>query len=128
MDDIIIQEPGVRKLLDALNPRKASGPDSISARIMKDIAESLAPLLTLIFQQSLQGGRVPDDWRHANVTAIFKKGSRQDPANYRPVFLTSLCSKVLEHVIVNHILKNLNNHNILHDCQHGFRARRSCET
>ncbi|MCG8046535.1 MAG: reverse transcriptase family protein, partial [Candidatus Thiodiazotropha endolucinida] len=128
MEDIDIQEQGVKKLLDGLNPRKASGPDNISARILKDCSASLTPILTLIFRQSLHEGRVPDDWRHAYVTAIFKKGSRQDPANYRPVSLTSLCCKLLEHIIVSNTLKHLDRHNALHDSQHGFRARRSCET
>ena len=116
------------KLLKNLNPRKASGPDNISARILKDCAEDLAPIITLILQRSISEGRVPHDWRQANVTAIYKKGARQDPANYRPVSLTSLCCKLLEHVIVSQTLKHLDKHAILHDCQHGFRARRSCET
>ena len=68
---------------------------------------------------------MPEDWRHANVTAIFKKGTRHDAANYRPV---SLCCKLLEHVIVSETVKHLERHNILNDCQHGFRAKRSSET
>ena len=71
---------------------------------------------------------MPEDWRHANVTAIFKKGTRHDAANYRPVSLTSLCCKLLEHVIVSKTVKHLERHNILNDCQHGFRAKRSCVT
>ena len=71
---------------------------------------------------------MPEDWRHANVTAIFKKGTRHDAANYRPVSLTSLCCKLLEHVIVSKTAMHLERHNILNDCQHGFRAKRSCET
>ncbi|MCG8047725.1 MAG: reverse transcriptase family protein, partial [Candidatus Thiodiazotropha endolucinida] len=128
MEDIHIQEQGVRKLLECINPSKSCGPDNISARILKECSDSIAPLLTLIFQQSLTEGRVPDDWRHANVTAIFKKGSRQDPANYRPVSLTSLCCKLLEHVVVSNTNRHLKEHSILHDCQHGFRSKRSCET
>ena len=64
----------------------------------------------------------PDDWEHANVTAICKKGARHDAANYRPVSLTSLCCKLLEHVIVSNMVKDLEKHDILNDCQHGFRA------
>ena len=81
-----------------------------------------------IFNKSLQTGIVPDDWKTANVSAIFKKGQRYDPANYRPVSLTCLCCKILEHVIVSNVLKHLDCYKILIDCQHGFRARRSCET
>ena len=71
---------------------------------------------------------MPEDWRHANVTAIYKKGTRHDAANYRPESLTSLCCKLLEHVIVSKTVKHLERYNILNDCQHGFRANRSCET
>jgi ribosomal protein L34 len=71
---------------------------------------------------------IPNDWRTANVTAIFKKGERYKASNYRPVSLTSLCCKVQEHIIVSSILKHLDAHQILTGCQHGFRARRSCET
>ena len=50
---------------------------------------------------------MPEDWGHANVTAIFKKVTRHDAANYRPLSLTSLCCKLLEHVIVSKTVKHL---------------------
>ena len=128
MPDIEIGRDGVLKLLKKINPNKASGPDMIPARILKDLAEELAPFLTEIFQRSLADGEVPMDWRSANVTAIFKKGDRFKASNYRPVSLTSLCCKLQEHIIVSNTMKHLEHHKILTDCQHGFRARRSCET
>jgi hypothetical protein len=64
------------KLLQKLNPQKACGPDQIPARILRDLADVIAPPLTLIFQKSLDEGNIPNDWRTANVTAIFKKGER----------------------------------------------------
>ena len=118
MEDIEIDEAGIRKLLQKTNQRKATGPDCIPARILKDCTSELAPILTVMFK-SLQVGRVPEDWRHANVTSIFKKGTRHDAANYRPL---SLCCKLLEHV------KHLTRYNIINDCQHGFTAKRSCDT
>ena len=128
MPDIEISREGVLKLLKKINPNKASGPDMIPARILKDLAEELAPILTEIFRRTLVDGEVPVDWRSANVTAIFKKGDRFKASNYRPVSLTSLCCKLQEHIIVSSTLKHLEHHKILTDCQHGFRARRSCET
>jgi hypothetical protein len=68
------------------------------------LADVIAPPLTLIFQKSLDEGNIPNDWRTANVTAIFKKGERYKASNYRPVSLTSLCCKVQEHIIVSSIL------------------------
>ena len=128
MEEITVTEHGVRKLLLKINPRKACGPDMISARILKDLAVELAPLLTAIYQKSFDCGEVPEDWRSANITPVFKKGDRFKASNYRPVSLTSPCCKIQEHIITSNILKHLEDNSILTDCQHGFWARRSCET
>ena len=128
MKDITVNEKGVRKLFQKSNPQKVSGPDMIPARLLRECAGDLAPILALIFNKSLQSGTVPDDWKTANVSAVFKKGQRYDPANYRPVSLTCLCCKMLEHIIVGNVMKHADTNNILTDCQHGFRARWSCET
>ena len=128
MEDFSVTEEGVEKLLQRSNPHKASGPDMIPARLLKECSKDLVPILTTIFNKSLQTGRVPNDWKKANVSAIFKKGQRYDPANYRPVSLTCLCCKLLEHVVVSNIRKHVDKEKILTDCQHGFRARSSCET
>ena len=84
--------------------------------------------MTLIFQASLQQGEVPDDWKQANVAPIFKKGDRSTAANYRPISLTSVCSKILEHIIHSQIMRHLDIHQIQSDQQHGFRKKRSCES
>ena len=128
MPDITITTEGIYKLLQKCNPCKAYGPDKIPARMLKECALELAPLLCTIYEVSITSGTVPKDWNHANVTAIFKKGSRYDASNYRPVSLTCLCCKFLEHIIVSNTLKHLDTYKILTNCQHGFRARRSCET
>jgi len=76
----------------------------------------------------LDTGQVPTDWKQANIVPIFKKGDRSLPANYRPVSLTSITCKVLEHVIHSSIMSHFDEHQILSDTQHGFRKRRSCES
>ena len=120
----------VIKLLRRLNLRKACGLDLLQTRILKDLADEIAPLLTTVFQVSFRDGQVPKDWKTANVSAIFKKGDKFKASNYCPlvITLTSLCCKIQEHIITSNILKHLEEHNIQTDCQHGFRARRSCET
>ena len=119
---------GVAKLRQKLNPAKATGPDLLPARVLKELASEISPYLTAIFQGSFDTGYVPKDWRKANVTAIFKKGEKFKASNYRPVSLTSICCKIQEHVKTSNVLNYLDVHNILTDCQHGFRARRSSET
>lgn len=88
----------------------------------------LAPILTSIFSQSISTGEIPEDWAAAWITPVFKKGPRSDPANYRPVSLTCISCKLLEHILCTHIRSHLDRHNILTPCNHGFRSRHSCET
>ena len=128
MPHIDISEIGIVKLLKNLNVSKAQGPDKLSPRIHKELAEELGKPLMYIFDKSITTGTVPADWRNANINPIFKKGDTATAGNYRPVSLTSVCSKLLEHIKVKHIIKHLELYDILTDCQHGFRSRRSCET
>ena len=128
MNDIIVTEQGVKKLLRDLNPHKACGPDGITSRVLKELAEELAPGLTTLFQSSLASGIVPEEWRHALVTPIYKKGEHYNPANYRPVSLTCIVCKLLEHIVVSSVMQHFEKNNILTDNQHGFRKARSCET
>ena len=128
MDNIEISERGIEKLLAGLNPAKATGPDGIPPRVLKELSSELAPILSMIFRYSLQSGQVPTDWRHALVTPIYKKGEHYDPINYRPVSLTSIPCKLLEHVIVSNLMKHFEDNDLLSKRQHGFRRGRSCET
>ena len=68
-------------MLLRLKPHKAPGPDNISPKILKELAHSIAPILTTIFRKSLETGVVPEDWKCANVSPIYKKGSRYNPEN-----------------------------------------------
>ena len=115
------------KLLKELRLQKALGPDSITATILKTCAEQVATLLQLIIQKSLDTGELPLDWQKASVTPIFKTGSRSDPANYRPVSLTSIHCRMLEHIVHTNIMRHLEKYKVLNDEQHGFRRGRSCE-
>ena len=128
MQPITFTEPGVYKQLKSLDPSKAKGPDNIPTKILKETAEECAPILTKLFNLSYQSGIIPDDWKDANVHAVFKKGSKVKPANYRPVSLTSVCCKIIEHIIHSSVMKFLQQNKILVKFQHGFRAGHSCET
>ena len=89
---------------------------------------AIAPILQLIYQRSLDSGKLPSIWKEANVSPIFKKGDKSDPANYCPISLTCVLCKVLEHVVTSSISRHFTEQNILFDLQHGFREKRSCET
>ena len=127
ISNIDITVNGVRNLLDKCDVNKSPGPDNIHGTFLKHTASEIAPLLTHLFQQSLDTGTVPTSWKQANVTPIFKKGDKLDPRNYRPVSLTSLVCKTLEHILTSQIMKYLEANSILTDVQYGFRSKRSCE-
>ena len=76
MGDITVDMKGVSKLLDGLNIHKAPGPDSLNARMLKKCSNVIAPILALIFNESLVRDHVPDEWRQANVSPVFKKGEK----------------------------------------------------
>ena len=111
---------GVTKLLNGINPKKAQGPDEIPCRILKEIDNELTPAVTAIFNQSLETGELPLVWTEAIVTPIYKKGDRNLPENYRPISLTCVCCKLLEHIICTHIRHHLDTQNILSKLQHGL--------
>jgi hypothetical protein len=71
MEPITITTPGVQKMLQNLQPHKATGPDRIPSGLLKELARELAPALTYIYQTSLNAGIVPDDWKIAHVVPIF---------------------------------------------------------
>ena len=73
-------------------------------------------------------GKLPDDWVEANVAPVFKKGDRHFPANYRPISLTCVCTKLLEHIICKQIMSHFSKNKILTHVQHGFRSKHSCES
>ena len=128
MSRINVTRNGVELLLKKLNPKKAVGPDRVPTCILKDHADIMSCILQVIYQKSLDTGNVPKDWKCANVIPIHKKECRNTPSNYRPVSLTSVSCKVLEHIVFSSVMKHLDKHKILRQFQHGFRQHHSCET
>ena len=97
MEDITVSCKGVVKLVKNLKPHKAAGPDDIPLMLLREAADEIAPAITLLFQASLNQGNTPSTWRKALVVPIFKKGSKSDASNYRPISLTSILCKLCEH-------------------------------
>ena len=74
MPEIIISINGVKKLLGKINPHKASGPDMVSARFLREVATQISPALTLLFNASILQSIIPTDWKDALINPIYKKG------------------------------------------------------
>ncbi|XP_053112296.1 calcium uptake protein 3, mitochondrial isoform X3 [Hemicordylus capensis] len=121
LSQIEVTRDDVLNCLEKLKANKSPGPDGIHPRVLKELKCEIAHLLAKIFNLSLKSGSVPEDWRVANVTPIFKKGSRGDPGNYRPVSLTSVPGKLMESILKDKIVKHLEEQALLGVSQHGFR-------
>ena len=118
----------VHKYLQNLNISKAAGPDGIHSKILFELHNKVKNPLSIVFRKSLEEGVLPNDWKHANVKLIHKKGSKKTSNNYRPVSLTSICGKVHERILRDSMVKHLEENNLLSGDQHGFRSGRSCIT
>ncbi|KFP32962.1 RNA-directed DNA polymerase from mobile element jockey, partial [Colius striatus] len=102
-----MEKEEVKGLLAKLKAHKSMGPDGIHPRMLRELADVISKPLSIIFEQSWRTGKVPEDWRKASVTPVFKKGTKDDPGNYRPVSLTSIPGKVMEQLILNVITKHM---------------------
>ena len=126
-----IEEAGVADLLLNLDHRKGGGPDKLSAYILKTFTMHVPLFLkciTLIMQTSVDDQQVPTDWKTAYICPVFKGGNRQIASNYRPISLTSIVSKTLEHVVASEMWKHIDEHNIISSNQHGFRKHYNTTT
>ena len=117
----------VQKKLNKLKPNKASGPIEISVNVLRNCTNFAAPL-SITFNKSLQTGHVPQDWKYANVTPLFKKGSRTQCNNYRLVSLTSQVIKILERLIYDKLTDLTTFNKLMDKNQHGFQDSCSCIT
>ena len=99
LDDINFTADDVEKKLENLKIGKSPGPDGIHPRVLKELAKELKMPLFIIFRKSLDTGILPKVWKIANVSPIFKKGSRHLAANYRPVSLTAVACKLMESLV-----------------------------
>ena len=125
LTDIDIEPHFVEKKLRNLKLNKAAGMDGIHTNILKALSEEMSLPLWMIFKKSLEQGVVPFDWRAANVVAMYKKGSKNLPSNYRPVSLPSVVCKILESIIKDAISTHLESNSLIKSSQHGFSSGKS---
>ena len=128
LEDIVLSEDKIEEILTGLNPNKAAGPDEVECRLLKECAKEMAPTLYKIFRKSMDEGEVPIKWKAAHIVPIHKKGNKAIMANFRPVALTSVISKVMEKIVCAAIISFLTLNNLITPQQHGFVRGRSCQT
>ena len=126
--DVIITQDKVRKKLSRLKPSSAPGPDKVWAKVLHSLSDVLAEPLAVVYSKLLQEGAVPDIWKTANVCPVFKKGSKGDPGNYRPISLTCILCKIMEGLVRDAMIEFILSNNLICPAQHGFLPGRSTLT
>ena len=122
---IIISACKVCQVLRSLKTNKASSPDGIPFRFLKEFADELAPVVCCLFRLILISCTYPPPWKHALVQPVPKKGDRSNPSNYCPIALTSAVAKVFETLLNSHFIKHLESNILLSDHRYGFSKARS---
>ena len=97
--DMVVSRKKVRSLLGMLRADKAPGVDELSPRLLLHFPDEILDPVCMLFEKSLREGRVPEDWRRANVVPIYKVGDRGKAKNYRPVSLTCQLCKLFEKLV-----------------------------
>jgi hypothetical protein len=115
----------VKKKLDKLKISKSPGPDGIHPRVLKEVSMSLCTPLSIIFETSNKTGLLPEDWKCANITAIYKKGHKKVAGNYRPISLTSFVCKLMETLVREEIIEHMKRNKLFSKTQFGFISGRS---
>ena len=118
----------IRRTLDALPSKAATGIDDISITMLKKSPMAVMRALEIIFNKSIISGHFPETWKHAIVAPVHKKGGVFSPSNYRPISLLSTISKVFEKLVYEQLCDYLSSNNINRRAQHGFRQGRSTQT
>ncbi|KFU92086.1 hypothetical protein M959_00552, partial [Chaetura pelagica] len=103
----------VRDQLSNLDIHKSMGPDGIHPWVLRELVGVIARPLSIIFGKSWATAEVPEDWRKANVTPVYKKGKKEDPGNYRLVSLTSIPGKVMEQLVLGTISRYVKDEGVI---------------
>ncbi len=128
IEDITFDSRALIKICQKIKPKFSHGPDGYPPYLLKKIIPSISGVVAMMFQSFMSVGKVPLQWKSAIINPLFKKGNSSDPANYRPISLTSVFCKLMERIIVDQLLKYLRQHNLFSREQHGFIAGKCTAT
>ena len=126
LDMVNVTKRKVEQKIKKLRTEAAAGPDMIGPRILKELSGVISSPLATIMRRSMEEGKIPEDWKEANLTPIYKKGPKNSPGNYRPVSLSSVSCKILESIIKDDVMHYLEKKKLIRPSQHGFMKGKSC--
>ncbi|KFP54076.1 RNA-directed DNA polymerase from mobile element jockey, partial [Cathartes aura] len=109
----LVEEDQVREHLNELDIHKSMGPDGMHPRVLRELADVIARPLLIIFDRSWRLGQVPEDWKKAIVTPVFKKGKKEDSESYRMVSPTLIPGKVMEQIILEIVSKRMKDKKVI---------------
>ena len=120
----------VANVLKSLPNKLSTGSDGISYQLLKEAGPGIVGPLTTLFNRSISLGQVPDEWKHAIVSPIYKGGrkDRRNPTNYRPISLTSCVARTMEKLLHCQVLEYLQTNGLLYEHQAGFLPNHSTVT
>ena len=126
LTDVVISHADLKKELEGLNCFKSIGSDNIHPKLLRLLADDSSFIFALakLFCVIIDTGKLPNIWKSANLTALFRKGSKTDPLNYRPV--SCIICKVFEKIVRSSIVTFVETKISYH--QHGFVKSKSCLT
>ena len=123
-----VSEEKVQKLLLKINASKSTGLDNLPAKFLKEAAPIIGKPLTHIINLSIESGEVPCDMKSARVVPIYKKNSKTEAGNYRPVSILSVVSKIFERIMYDQLESYIKGESLLYEFQSGFRPSFSTDT
>jgi len=128
LNDLNITVDKVEQKIKNLKAYSAPGPDSIHPLLLKKCSNEVAVPLAIIYQKSIEEGRLPKEFKRTNISPLYKKGNKLTTANYRPINMASVPGKILESIVKDALLEHLEENNLLLKSQHGFRSKKSVTT
>ena len=126
LEKVDVSSALIVEAMKQLSERAAPGPDGVPAILLRRCSSSLSVPLSVLWTVSMESGKVPGILKEGIITPVFKGGNRSDCADYRPIVLTSHVAKTFERVIVERLLRHLEECELMNPNQHGFRRGRSC--